>query len=63
VPVRQHAPVTAKPASAPALAAGAAVKVAKFGQGQVVSVVADKVTIVFPNSVRKTFLREYVEPA
>lgn len=47
----------------PALAAGEAVKVPKFGEGRVVSVTADSVTIVFPNSETKTFLRQYVTPA
>jgi ATP-dependent DNA helicase RecQ len=63
IPQRQHAPAPARPKDGPALEAGAAVKVARFGKGQVVSAVADKVTILFPNSARKTFLRDYVEPA
>jgi ATP-dependent DNA helicase RecQ len=50
---------------APALAsldAGTPVKVAKFGVGRVVSSKGDKVTILFPDSQTKTFLRDYVDP-
>ncbi|MGV3741357.1 MAG: helicase-related protein, partial [Burkholderiaceae bacterium] len=41
---------------------GSAVRVPKYGEGKVVSCADDKVTIVFPDSQTKTFLREYVEP-
>jgi ATP-dependent DNA helicase RecQ len=59
--VRQ--PIPAAREEAPALNAGTAVRVAKFGKGRVVSSTSEKVTIVFPDSQAKTFLREYVEPA
>lgn len=39
---------------------GAPVAVPKFGEGRVVSSAADKVTVVFPDSATRTFLREYV---
>lgn len=40
---------------------GMTVRVPKYGEGQVKSVIGDKVTIVFPNRQTKTFLRDYVE--
>ncbi len=40
---------------------GRTVRVPKFGDGQVVSCADDKVTIVFPDSQTRTFLKEYVE--
>jgi ATP-dependent DNA helicase RecQ len=43
------------------LKAGSTVKVAKYGEGRVVSVAGEKITIVFPDSQTKTFLRQYVE--
>lgn len=46
----------------PALAPGAAVHVAKFGKGEIINVAGDKITIVFPDSQKKTFLRDYVKP-
>lgn len=58
---RPHAPPTGR--AAPGLAAGSAVKVARYGEGRVVSTAGDKVTIVFPNSETRTFLRDYVQPA
>lgn len=59
--VRHHIPPPAH--SAPALASGSAVRVPKFGEGRVVSSKGDKVTIVFPDSATRTFLRDYVQPA
>lgn len=47
---------------APAMKAGSAVKVPKYGEGRVVSVAGEKITIVFPDSQTRTFLRNYVEP-
>jgi ATP-dependent DNA helicase RecQ len=44
-----------------ALVPGTAVRVPKYGEGQVKSVSGDKVTIVFPNRQTRTFLRDYVE--
>ncbi|MDB5764531.1 MAG: ATP-dependent helicase RecQ [Herminiimonas sp.] len=43
--------------------AGSSVRVPKFGEGRIVSVAGEKVTIIFPNSQTKTFLDRYVEPA
>ncbi len=51
------------PPRSPPLASGTAVRVPQFGVGQVVEVTGDKVTIVFPDSRRKTFMRGYVERA
>jgi ATP-dependent DNA helicase RecQ len=61
--VRHAIPVASQAEKAPPLQAGAPVKVAKFGEGRVVSSAGDKVTIVFPDSSKKTFLRNYVESA
>ncbi len=47
------------PMSAPEI--GSAVRVTKFGEGRVVSVAGDKVTIIFPGRQTRTFLLEYVE--
>lgn len=58
--VRQHAP--APRAARPSLPnVGSAVKVAKYGEGRVVASADDKITIQFPDSQTKTFLRDYVE--
>lgn len=46
----------------PILQEGSEAKVPKFGQGRVTSVAADKVTLVFPDSQTRTFLRQYVTP-
>jgi ATP-dependent DNA helicase RecQ len=51
----------ALPNALEALAPGTAVRVPKFGDGQVTSASGDKVTIVFPDHQTKTFLRDYVE--
>ena len=40
---------------------GERVRVPKYGEGQVISAAADKVTIAFPDSETRTFLRSYVE--
>jgi ATP-dependent DNA helicase RecQ len=58
--VRQAIPAVRE--EAPSLDAGTPVKVARFGAGRVVSSKGDKVTIVFPDSRTKTFLRDYVKP-
>lgn len=39
------------------------VRVPKFGEGQVLDVAGDKVTIKFPDGRKRTFLRGYVTPA
>lgn len=44
----------------PSLNIGSTVSVPRFGEGHVVSVAGDKVTINFPDGNTKTFLREYV---
>ncbi|HVK53605.1 MAG TPA: ATP-dependent DNA helicase RecQ [Burkholderiales bacterium] len=45
-----------------AFKSGERVKVPKYGEGRVISVVAEKVTIAFPDSQTRTFLKSYVEP-
>jgi ATP-dependent DNA helicase RecQ len=47
----------------PAFEAGARVKVAKYGEGVVVSVAGDEVSIEFPDSETRSFVADYVEPA
>ncbi|WP_019140894.1 RecQ family ATP-dependent DNA helicase [Noviherbaspirillum massiliense] len=59
---QQPAPIHHQKAE-PALSAGKTVKVPKFGEGRIVSVAGDKVTIVFPDSQTKTFLSSYVDLA
>jgi ATP-dependent DNA helicase RecQ len=46
----------------PSLKAGSPVKVPKYGEGRVVAAAGEKITIVFPDSQTRTFLRNYVEP-
>ena len=46
----------------PSLDIGSTVSVPRFGEGHVVSVAGDKVTINFPGGSTKTFLRAYVTP-
>ncbi len=61
VPARFQQPVvTARPEASP-FEAGRAVRVSKFGEGRVVGVQGDKVTIIFPDTTQKTFLEGYVE--
>jgi ATP-dependent DNA helicase RecQ len=55
-PLRQRKPQP----STPALHVGSTVSVPRFGEGRVASIAGDKVTIIFPDSSTKTFLREYV---
>jgi ATP-dependent DNA helicase RecQ len=47
----------------PAFEAGARVRVHKYGEGVVVSVAGDQVTIEFPDQETRHFLAQYVEPA
>jgi ATP-dependent DNA helicase RecQ len=61
--VRQHAPPPMRKENNPLPAVGSPVRVAKYGEGRVVAAVDDKVTIVFPDSRTKTFLRQYVVSA
>jgi ATP-dependent DNA helicase RecQ len=58
--VRHHAPPRPARPSMPDV--GSAVRVAKYGEGRVVSSANDKVTIRFPDSRTRTFLRDFVEP-
>jgi ATP-dependent DNA helicase RecQ len=57
--VRDHAPPSST-GKAPGV--GSTVKVARYGEGWVVSTTADKVAIAFPDGETRTFLRDYVEP-
>ncbi len=59
--VRHHVPPPQQGKTPPHV--GSAVKVAKYGEGRVVSTAGDTVTIVFPDSRKKTFLRDYVTAA
>ncbi|HEY0843839.1 MAG TPA: ATP-dependent DNA helicase RecQ [Noviherbaspirillum sp.] len=60
--IRQHIPAQ-RPAKPSSPGVGSAVRVAKYGEGRVVASADDKITIEFPDSRTKTFLREYVQPA
>jgi ATP-dependent DNA helicase RecQ len=44
-------------------ARGMAVRVPRFGCGEVAAVTGDQVTILFPDSSKRSFLAEYVQPA
>jgi ATP-dependent DNA helicase RecQ len=57
----QEASAAAKPALTPSFPAGATVKVPKVGKGQVLSSTDEMVTIIFPDSQKRTFLKNYVE--
>ena len=59
---RQAPPGTAKPPSEPEFAAGSEVEVPKVGKGKVVSSSYDMVTILFPDSQKRTFLKSYIKP-
>jgi ATP-dependent DNA helicase RecQ len=62
--LREHAPPSLpRPVDIPGLDEGSTVRVPRFGEGRVVSVAGDKVTIVFPDSSTKTFLRDFVQVA
>jgi ATP-dependent DNA helicase RecQ len=51
-----------KPASESAFAVGAKVEVPKIGRGKIIGSGYDMVTILFPNSEKRTFLKSYVRP-
>lgn len=51
-----------KPRSQPSFPVGSAVDVPKAGRGQVVSSTDDMITILFPDSRKRTFLKSYVKP-
>jgi ATP-dependent DNA helicase RecQ len=40
-----------------------AVRVPRFGCGEVAAVAGDQVTILFPDSSKRSFLAQYVQPA
>ncbi|MGN6388742.1 MAG: RecQ family ATP-dependent DNA helicase [Burkholderiaceae bacterium] len=56
-------PVESAAHALPALQAGSAVRVPKYGEGEVVAVAGDSVTVVFPNSEKRSFLRGFVKAA
>jgi len=60
--VRHHAPPASR-ASKRLPDVGTSVRVAKYGEGRVVSSAGDKVTIAFPDRQTRTFLSDYVQPA
>jgi ATP-dependent DNA helicase RecQ len=47
----------------PSLETGARVKVPKYGEGVVLSVAGDQVSIEFPDGEQRSFLADFVEPA
>ncbi|GAB3538525.1 RecQ family ATP-dependent DNA helicase [Noviherbaspirillum agri] len=61
--VRNHAPPASRAARPRLPDVGSPVKVAKYGEGRVVSSAGDKITITFPDRQTRTFLRDYVQPA
>jgi ATP-dependent DNA helicase RecQ len=52
-----------EPSPQPSFPVGASVEVPKVGKGQVVSAAGDMVTVVFPNSQTRMFLKSYVRRA
>jgi ATP-dependent DNA helicase RecQ len=61
--VRQRVPPASRAGRVPSPGVGSSVKVAKYGEGRVVSSSGDKITIAFPDRQTRTFLRDYVSPA
>jgi len=61
--IRDHVPPASRAAKPRLPDVGSPVKVAKYGEGRVVSSAGDKITISFPDSQTRTFLRDYVQPA
>jgi ATP-dependent DNA helicase RecQ len=61
--VRHHVPPASRAAKPRLPDVGSPVKVAKYGEGRVVSSTGDKITITFPDSQTRTFLRDFVQPA
>ncbi len=51
-----------KSGSEPTFAVGAEVEVSKIGKGKIASSSNDMVTIIFPDSQKRTFLKDYVKP-
>lgn len=60
---QDDAPVAKTRRRAAAHAAGAAVRVPRYGEGRVVATVDEQVEVVFPNGDTRTFLTAYVKPA
>jgi ATP-dependent DNA helicase RecQ len=56
-------PAARREDKAPSFSVGSTVRVPKFGEGRVVSVESEKITVVFPDSRKKTFMRDFVKPA
>jgi ATP-dependent DNA helicase RecQ len=50
-------------AAGPAFDAGAHVKVPKYGEGVVLSMAGDQVSIEFPDGEHRSFMKDFVEPA
>lgn len=61
--VRHHVPPASRAAKPRLPDVGSPVKVAKYGEGRVVSSAGDKITITFPDRQTRTFLRDFVQPA
>ena len=57
-----HEPEPELPAG-PAFEVGAHVKVPKYGEGAVLSVAGDQVSIEFPDGEHRSFMKDFVEPA
>lgn len=58
--VREHVPEGTAAPSAPQPAVGSAVRVPRYGAGRVAGHAGDKITVEFPDSSRRVFLRDYV---
>jgi len=52
---------SAVPLRTPEFSSGTTVQVPKFGEGKVVAILGDKITVQFPNSEKRTFLHGYVK--
>ena len=61
-PARAATAVEAGVATPPRFAVGEAVRVPRYGEGQVQRVAGDEVTVVFPDSAVRSFVVDYVEP-
>lgn len=59
---RRDSRMVKKAPTAPLFPVGTTVQVPKVGKGQVVSTTDDMVTIVFPDSQTRTFLKSFVKP-
>jgi ATP-dependent DNA helicase RecQ len=59
---RRESGVVKKSPARPLFPSGTTVQVPKLGKGKVVSTTDDMVTIVFPDSQTRTFLKSFVKP-